>query len=69
VHELVAVGIRENVLDKDVCYYYWADTLMNNYNDAKPALEFILNRPKNKYTYADLVQLNHEWVAQKASAG
>lgn len=68
VHELVAVGIREKVLDGDVCYYYWADTLMNNYSDAKAVLEFVLNRPKNKHTYADLVRLNDAWVARKVEA-
>jgi hypothetical protein len=32
VHELVAVGIRENVLDSNVCYSYWADALTNGYS-------------------------------------
>jgi hypothetical protein len=44
VHELVAVGIREEVLDPEVCYSYWGDTLTNNYSDAKPVLEFLAKR-------------------------
>lgn len=66
VHELVAVGIREAVLDPEVCYSYWADTLMNGYSDAKPILEYVRNRPKNKYTYADLEKLYAVWSARKA---
>jgi hypothetical protein len=67
VHELVAVGIRERVLHKDVCYAYWADTLMNNYGDAKPVLNFVRNRPRNKYTYDDLEKINKEWTERKTS--
>ncbi|MHC2706361.1 hypothetical protein ACVMHZ_009548 [Bradyrhizobium liaoningense] len=68
VHELVAVGIKEKVLDPDVCYSYWGDTLTSNFNEAKPVLDFLETRPKNKYTYADLRKLNAEWVARKAAA-
>jgi Domain of unknown function (DUF4760) len=68
VHELIAVGIREKVLDKDVSYSYWADTLTNGYSDAKPVLDFVRNRPRNKYTYADLGKLNREWVERKQKA-
>jgi hypothetical protein len=68
VHELVAVGIKEKVLDPDVCYSYWGDTLTSNFNEAKPVLDFLKTRPKNKYTYADLQKLNAEWVARKAGA-
>ncbi|MHC2519015.1 DUF4760 domain-containing protein [Bradyrhizobium diazoefficiens] len=66
VHELVAVGIREEVLDPEVCYSYWGDTLMNGYGDAKPVLDYVRNRPKNKYTYSDLEELNAKWSMRKA---
>jgi hypothetical protein len=68
VHELVAVGIVEEVLDPDVCYSYWGDTLTNGYSDAKPVLDYVRNRPKNKYTYSDLEELNATWVARRAKA-
>jgi hypothetical protein len=68
VHELVAVGIRRKVLDPKLCYFYWADTLMNNYADAKPVLDFLAKREKNKYTHADLHNLNARWVTRKAKA-
>ena len=35
------------VLDANVCYFYWSDTLTNNVNDAKPVLEFLKTRPRN----------------------
>jgi uncharacterized protein DUF4760 len=68
VHELVAVGIREEVLDPEVCYSYWGDTLTNNYSDAKPVLDFLARRDKNKYTYSDLHELNAKWSERKRQA-
>ena len=68
VHELVAVGIREGVLDPEVCYSYWGDTLTNNYGDAKPVLDFLAKRDKNKYTYSDLHKLNADWSEKKRRA-
>jgi len=66
VHELVAVGIREEVLDPEVCYSYWCDALANNYSDAKPVLDFLAGRDKNKYTYSDLHKLYAEWEKRRA---
>jgi hypothetical protein len=68
VHELVAVGIKKHVLDHDVCYEYWGDALMNGYSDAKPVVDYVRARPRNKYTYRDLGTLNDEWVKRKENA-
>jgi hypothetical protein len=68
IHELIAVGLRQEVLDADVVYFYWGDTLANHYSDAKPVLDFLAKREKNKYTYADLHELKAKWVARKAKA-
>lgn len=67
-HELVAVGIREEVLDPEVCYSYWGDTLTNNFGDAQPVLDFLMKREKNKYTYSDLRKLNANWSERKRRA-
>jgi len=68
IHELIAVGIKENVLDETVCYEYWADTLTNGYSDAKPVIDYVRNRPKNKYTYSELEALNLGWLERKNKA-
>jgi hypothetical protein len=68
VHELIAVGIRENVLDSNVCYSYWADALTNGCSDASPVLDFVRDRPRNKYTYSDLAALNAKWLTRKKKA-
>jgi hypothetical protein len=58
IHELIAVGIKKEVLDEDVCYHYWCDTLTNGFRDAQAVIDYVRNRPKNKYTYSDLRALN-----------
>jgi hypothetical protein len=62
VHELIAVGIRKEVLDEEVCYHYWCDTLTNGYQDAKRVIDYLRTRPRNKYTYADFEALNVRWL-------
>jgi hypothetical protein len=69
VHELIAVGIKKEVLDKDVCYDYWCDTLTNGYRDAEPLIEYVRSRPKNKYTYSDLRELNSRWLQRMRNDG
>jgi hypothetical protein len=68
VHELIAVGIIKKVLDGDVCYKYWADTLTNGYRDAKPVIDYVRTRPKNKYTYSELDTINQRWLERMAKA-
>jgi hypothetical protein len=69
VHELIAVGIGKKVLDRNVCYHFWCDTLTNGYRDAQTVLDYVRSRPGNKHTYSDLVSLNDEWLRQMAKDG
>ena len=41
VHELIAVGVKKQILDYDVCYDYWSDTLTNGYRDAKQVIDYV----------------------------
>jgi hypothetical protein len=69
VHELIAVGIGKKVFDHNVCYAFWGDTLTNGYQDARPVIDYVRNRPRNKYTYSDLVLMNDEWLKRKKKVG
>jgi hypothetical protein len=68
VHELVAVGLKEKVLDYDTCYIYWGDILVNNCNDARPILDYVRSRPRNAFTYVDLETLNADWKVKRERA-
>lgn len=68
IHELVAVGIKEKVLDHDTCYTYWGDVLVHNCTDARPVLDYVRNRPRNIFTYVELEALYAEWTKKKERA-
>lgn len=40
VHELVAVGIKNRVFDKEVCYNFWADVLIKHASEAKAVIDY-----------------------------
>lgn len=61
IHELVAVGIKQKVLDKTFAYTYWGDVLVSNCNVARPVLDYVRSRPRNAFTYVDLEKLNNAW--------
>ena len=63
IHELVAVGIRDKVLDGEVCFDFWSDELMDAYRNCKRVIDHARLPPKGThFTYADLERLNDRWV-------
>jgi hypothetical protein len=62
IHELVAVGIRDNVLDERVCFNFWGDELMDAYRNCQRIVEHARIAPRGtKFTYCDLERLNERW--------
>ena len=70
MHELMAVGVHQGVLDQDVCYFFWADELMGDCAAAKSLIEYIRTAPPDgtRYTYADLERLTATWEARAERA-
>ena len=62
IHELLAVGIRHEVLDEMICFHYWADALLAHYKDAKPVIDMVRREPGNLSSYAELENLNARWI-------
>jgi hypothetical protein len=65
IHELVAVGLRQKVLDPETCFTYWGEVLTNNCNDARPILDYVKNRPRNLLTHVELEELHAAWTEKK----
>jgi hypothetical protein len=63
IHELVAVGVYTSVLDKKVCYEYWADELRHARRDAQRVIEYVRTEDGGgtPYTFTELVKLADEW--------
>jgi Domain of unknown function (DUF4760) len=65
IHELLAVGIRNKVFDRRVCYDFWGDVLLNACNESQKVIEYVQCIPNGKATYADLLKLRQRWIRPK----
>lgn len=70
IHELMSVGIDQDVLDDHVCYYYWADELIRDYESAEKFITELRKVPSEatQYTYSDLEKTYSRWKKRRAWA-
>jgi hypothetical protein len=61
LHELIAVGINQRVLDNDVCFEFWSGELRRAYRDCKLVIEHIQSNKDEQDTYAEIVNLHNKW--------
>jgi hypothetical protein len=65
IHELIAVGIHNEVLDDTVCYEYWGDEMLAAYPECKAIIEHARKQQRgSSLTYVDLERLCTEWEAR-----
>lgn len=64
IHELLAVGIRKKVIDEDVCYHFWADTLIRHCKECDLLIKRLRQRPQGAASYLELTRLNARWQAR-----
>jgi Domain of unknown function (DUF4760) len=67
IHELMAVGVNNGVLDENVCYEFWSDELLFAYKDCKPIIEEVRERVSAS-RYTDLEKLSAKWVRRDEKA-
>lgn len=69
IHELIAVGIRQGVLDEEVCYGFWGDILIDHYTDCKKLIRYEQeNDGGTPYTFIDLQRIGERWKARAIAA-
>ncbi|MGY3690835.1 hypothetical protein ACVIGA_000915 [Bradyrhizobium sp. USDA 3240] len=61
IHELLAVGIRKGVIDEDVAYHFWADTLIRHCNECELLIKRLRQRPNHGAAYLELTNLHSIW--------
>lgn len=61
IHELVAVGIHEGVLDPKVCYEFWGDELMSARRDTMRVVDHYRKNGGTRYSYSELEKLSDDW--------
>jgi hypothetical protein len=66
VHELVAVGIRRKVFDRNVCYNFWGDALIRHAKETEAVIAYEIEAGAPS-AYLELRQLSVKWArrAQK----
>jgi len=61
VHELVAVGIKDGMLDGKICHDFWSGVLIRCVEAARPVLDHVRRRPGGQLTYSELETLYGDW--------
>jgi len=64
IHELVAVGIKNKVLDETTCYNYWSAVLVGHCEETKMLISYIRTLPGEAHTYIEAVELAKKWGFQ-----
>jgi hypothetical protein len=65
LHELMAVGIKQGVLDDHVCYFYWSGELYRAHNSCKSLIDYIQKKPGERNTYIQLISVSERWVKRR----
>jgi len=68
IHELVAVGIKTGMFDKNTCYDFWASVLLRSVEEGRPLIDFVRARAGRELTYDDMLKLYEEWKAREKKA-
>jgi Domain of unknown function (DUF4760) len=61
LHELMGVGINQEVFDDHVCEDFWSGELYRACRDTGPLIEWIRAQPDEDRTYIELLAVNKRW--------
>jgi Domain of unknown function (DUF4760) len=68
LHELMSVGLVQDVFDDDVCYFFWSSELKRAYESTLPLIEYVQTLPGEKGTYVELVKVVKRWANRQPTA-
>jgi uncharacterized protein DUF4760 len=64
INELLAIGVRKQVFDEEVCYGFWRGVLDRAATRARPVIDHA-RRPPHENTYENLLALHARWKARQ----
>jgi hypothetical protein len=67
LHELMAVGILNNVFDDRVCYDFWSGEMWVAYEKAMPLIKHVQSKPDQKGIYAEMVKVEEDWLEKETN--
>jgi hypothetical protein len=62
IHELMAVGVINEVFDEEVCFEFWHIELTTAYRESKMVIEAIQKDQNRKRRYSELCKLGEKWI-------
>jgi hypothetical protein len=65
LHELIAVGINNEVFDDFVCYDFWSGELKRAYEDTGRFITYIQTLPGESGSYIEMVKLAVRWAERR----
>ena len=64
LHELMSVGLKNDVFDDNVCFDFWSGELMRAYQDTLPLIKYVQGLPFSKGIYFELEKIAKRWEAK-----
>jgi hypothetical protein len=61
IHELIAVGIKNKVFDKKVCYQFWSAVLVLHAKQTTALVDFCRRNPEEAAVYLQFTNLARKW--------
>jgi hypothetical protein len=61
IHELIAVGIKNSVFDKKVCYQFWSAVLVLHAKQTTALVDFCRRNPEEAAVYLQFTNLAKKW--------
>lgn len=65
LHELMGVGINQEVFDDHVCYDFWSGELERAWKDTSELIKYIQGLPEWKNSYVELAAVHERWAAKR----
>jgi hypothetical protein len=61
IHELLAIGVANEVFDERVAYHYWSAALVGHKKKAEKLINFSREAPDDYSAYIGMLKLSNEW--------
>jgi hypothetical protein len=66
IHELLAIGVANEVFDERVAYHYWSAALVGHKKKAERLINFSREAPDDYSAYIGMLELSKEWEKELA---
>jgi hypothetical protein len=66
IYELVAIGIKNKLLDEKICFAFWHRIMRQDYHDVEKLLDYVHAQPAWRERFAAYPWLINRWKSKRA---